>query len=455
VEATDLWDCVEMVVINGGATARSREPGSMTCRWRLGGDMRLAVIGSGISGLGAAWLTARRHEVHLFEARDRLGGHTHTVSIEDGGRPLRLDTGFIVFNHATYPNLTRLFRQLGVEERPSDMSFGISCRIPDLEYAVSGLGALFAQRRNLFSPRFLGMVLDIMRFGPRARAALEQAPDPGATVSDFLRDEGFGEDFAKFYLLPMTGAIWSSGSDVTAGFPRDALFRFYANHGLLQVTGQPQWYTLADGSSSYVPHLTRPLGDRVHLGAAVTRIVRGADEVTLHFEGGHSDRFDGVVIATHADQALRLLDSPTDAERELLGAWRYSSNDTWLHTDTRLMPRRRAAWASWNYLIEDADQPSGPVSVSYHLNRLQRLDVDREFIVTLNPTTPPASEHVLRRMTYRHPVYTSDAVTTQRDLPSLNGRLRTWFCGAYFRNGFHEDGFDSAIAVADDLGIQF
>lgn len=447
-----LVDCTHTDISDlspsGALDATDRPP-------RSGCDVRLAVIGSGISGLGAAWLASRRHEVHLFEARDRLGGHTHTVAVVDDGRNLHLDTGFIVFNHATYPNLTRLFRQLGVEQRPSDMSFGISCRRPDLEYAVTGLGALFAQRGNLLSPRFLGMVRDILRFGCRARNVLDRAPDPEATVADFLRDEGFGDAFARFYLLPMTGAIWSSGTDATAGFPRDALFRFYANHGLLQVTGQPQWFTLAGGSSSYVPHLTRPLGDRVHVGTAVTRVVRETDDVTLYFADGRSDRFDGVVIATHADQALRLLDGPSDAERELLGAWRYASNDTWLHTDVQLMPRRRAAWASWNYLIEDADRPTDHVSVSYHLNRLQRLDGDRDFMVTLNPAEPPAPEHVLRRMTYRHPVYTREAVATQPDLPSLNGRRRTWFCGAYFRNGFHEDGFDSAIAVADDLGVAF
>jgi len=417
--------------------------------------VRLAVIGSGISGLGAAWLCSRRHEVTLFEARTRLGGHTHTVLVDHDGDALRLDTGFIVFNHATYPNLTRLFRQLGVEERPSTMSFGISCRRPDVEYAVSSLGALFAQRRNLLSPRFLGMVRDIVRFGPRAREVLAQAPDPDATIADFVRDEGFGEAFAHFYLLPMTAAIWSSGLETTAEFPRDALFRFYANHGLLQVKGQPQWYTVAGGSSSYIPHLTRPLGDRVHTGVAVERIDRDERGVTVRLADGRDHEFDGVIIATHADQALRMLGDPSDRERELLGRWRYSSNDTWLHTDVSLMPRRRSAWASWNYLIEDGDRPTQQVCVSYHLNRLQSIEHDDEFMVTLNPPRPPASDTVLRRMTYRHPEYTRDSVSTQGELPSLNGSRRTWFCGAYFRNGFHEDGFDSAIAVAEDLGVTF
>lgn len=417
--------------------------------------MRLAVIGSGISGLAAAWLLSRRHDVHLFEARNRLGGHTHTVTVEDRSQILPLDTGFIVFNRATYPHLTRLFGQLGIEERASEMSFGVSCRRPDLEYAVSSLGALFARRRHMLSPRFLGMVRDIVRFGRRAETVLETAPDPSATITDFVRDGRFGDAFARFYLLPMTAAIWSSGTDVTADFPRDALLRFYANHGLLQLTGQPQWYTVAGGSSTYIPHLTRPLGDRVHFGAPVARVTRGQDGVTVEVADGRSERFDGVVIATHADQALAMLSDPSDAERELLGAWRYSRNDTWLHTDVSLMPRRRAAWASWNYLMEDGDRPTEQVSVSYHLNRLQQLDTDREYMVTLNPVHEPDGDQVLGRMTYRHPVYTRASMATQADLPTLNGRRRTWFCGAYFRNGFHEDGLVSAIHVADDLGVSF
>ncbi len=415
--------------------------------------MKIAVVGSGISGLGAAWMLSRKHDVHVFEKRSRLGGHTHTVVQDLEGRGLPLDTGFIVYNQTTYPLLTRLFNELSVETQMSDMSFSVSCANPDIEYASHSLSGLFAQRSLLFSAAYLKMLVDVVRFGRRGRQILTGNGDPRLTIAEFLEDERFSEYFARFYLMPMVSAIWSSGTELAAEYPRDPLLRFLDNHGLLQVTGQPEWRTVVGGSSSCISPLTRPFDDRIHLGNGVERIHRSSDEVVLVLDDGSRHRFDHVVVAAHADQAMRILAEPTEDEAELLGKWSYSLNDTWLHTDTTLMPRRRRAWASWNYLMSNASQESA--SLTYHLNRLQRLDEDREYLVSLNPEIEPAPESVIRRMSYSHPIYTPQSVETQKILPRLNGLNRTHFCGAYFGNGFHEDGFASAVAVADDLGVAF
>lgn len=417
--------------------------------------MKIAVMGSGISGLAAAWLLDRKHEVHLFEKRTRLGGHTHTVVHDVEGRELPLDTGFIVYNETTYPNLTRAFAELEVETRASDMSFSVSCADPDIEFASHGLGGLFAQRSLVFSPTYLRLLVDIVRFGRRGRKVLASSADANATIADFLVDGGFSDAFARYYLLPMTAAIWSSGSELAAAYPRDPLLRFLDNHGLLQVSGQPDWRTVVGGSRSYIDPMVRGLTDRIHLGQGVAAIARGAEEVEIRLEDNTNLLFDHVVIAAHADQALTMLVEPTPLEQDLLGSWRYSVNDTWLHTDASLMPRRPNAWASWNYRVPSGNAQQDRASMSYHLNRLQGLAEDREYLVTLNPDREPTPPSVIRRMTYSHPVYTRESVSTQTDLPSLNGRNRTHFCGAYFGNGFHEDGLNSAIAVADDLGVVF
>ena len=415
--------------------------------------MKIAVVGSGISGLGAAWLLNRKHEVHVFEKRSRLGGHTHTVVHDLDGRNLPLDTGFIVFNRKTYPLLTRLFNELSVETQTSEMSFSVSCLDPDIEYASHGLSGLFAKRSLLLSPAHLKMLVDVVRFGRRGRQILASTGDPGVTIAEFLEEERFSKDFAHFYLMPMVSAIWSSGTELVADYPRDPLLRFLDNHGLLQITGQPSWRTVVGGSHSYIAPLTRPLDDRVHLGKGVERIHRSSDEIELVLDDGSRHGFDHVVIAAHADQALRILAEPTKDEAELLGKWSYSLNETWLHTDTKLMPRRRAAWSSSNYLMSNASQENA--SLTYHLNRLQGLDEKCEYLVSLNPETEPVPESVIRQMSYRHPIYTRQSVETQRELSRINGRNRTHFCGAYFGNGFHEDGLASAVAVADDLGVVF
>ena len=415
--------------------------------------MRIAVIGSGISGLGSAWLLSRKYRVHLFDKRERLGGHTHTVIHGVEGRPLPLDTGFIVYNEKTYPLLTRLFDELSVETQTSDMSFSVSCASPDIEYASHGLRGLFADPALLFSAAHLKMLVDVIRFGRRGRRVLAGAPDPKATITQFLSEGRFSEEFARYYLMPMVSAIWSSGTELAADYPRDPLLRFLDNHGLLQVIGQPEWRTVVGGSHSYIRPITGALGDRIHLGDGVERIFRRADGVEIVLDNGSKHRFDHVVIAAHADQALAMLAEPTTDEAELLGRWRYSVNDTWLHSDTRLMPRRQAAWASWNYLMADASHERA--SLTYHLNRLQLLDEDYEYLVSLNPETEPAPDTVIRRMSYTHPIFTTESVETQAELGRINGHNHTHFCGAYFGNGFHEDGFASAVAVADDLGVAF
>lgn len=414
---------------------------------------RIAVIGSGISGMAAAWLLNRKHQVHLFDKRSRLGGHTHTVAHSSGDGEIALDTGFIVFNEKTYPTLTRVFAQLGIATQSSDMSFAVSSRTPDLEYAGSSLRGLFAQPQNAFRPWYLGFLRDIWRFGRVGEECLERRPNPSATVGDFLREEKFGAHFGKYFLLPMTAAIWSTGTGPTNDFPRDTLLRFFANHGLLSIKGQPEWKTVIGGSSAYIPEMTRDFADRIHLGHGVDRVERRRDEVIVYLENGSNDRFDHVVIATHADQALALLAEPTTTEQHLLGAWRYSDNDTWLHTDASLMPKRRAAWASWNYLIEGSDQSEDQVCVSYHLNRLQRIESTTDYMVSLNPPRQPQADTVIRRLKYHHPIYDKQSAATQEQLPVLNGRNRTHFCGAYFRYGFHEDGLVSAVRVAEEFGV--
>lgn len=417
--------------------------------------MKIAVVGSGISGLAAAWLLNRRHEVHLFERRTRLGGHTHTVVHDVEERRLPLDTGFIVYNQTTYPNLTRVFDELEVATRPSDMSFSVSCADPDIEFASHGLRGLFAQQSLVFSATYLRLLVDVFRFGRRGRRVLAASADANATIAEFLEEGRFSEAFARYYLMPMIAAIWSTGSETASDYPRDPLLRFLRNHGLLQVTGQPEWRTVVGGSGSYIAPMVRRLNDRIHLGSGVSTIARRTDEVEIRLENGSTHRFDHVVIAAHADQALAMLADPTPLESDLLGRWNYSANDTWLHTDASLMPRRRNAWASWNYLVSGADVSGSKVSMSYHLNRLQGLAEDREYLVTLNPESEPEPGSVIRRMTYSHPVFTRESVATQAELPDLNGRNRTHYCGAYFGNGFHEDGLNSAIAVADDLGVVF
>ena len=417
--------------------------------------MRIAVVGTGISGLAAAWLLDRQHDVHVYEGADRLGGHTHTVHVDRDGRdPLPVDTGFIVYNEPTYPMLTRLFDELEVTTTESDMSWSLRCDACDLEYAGTPRG-LAAQPRNLADPRYARFVADIVRFNRLGRRLAGDPRTRTTTIGHFTRALGFSHEFTHHYLAPMAAAIWSTGTGPVLEFPLGTLLTFFDNHGLLGVTTHHPWRTVEGGTSTYIPKLTAPYRDRVRTGDPVVALARDPHGVDVRTVSGAQDRFDHVVVAAHADEALAMLADPTPREKELLGAWDYSVNDTWLHTDVRVLPRSRAAWASWNYRLTDCRSPEPAVSLSYWMNRLQPLDTDVDHVVTLNPDTPPAPGSVLRRMTYTHPGFTPESVATQPVMGEIQGQRRTWYAGAYQRYGFHEDGLVSALRIAARFGIRW
>jgi predicted NAD/FAD-binding protein len=401
----------------------------------------IAVVGSGISGLSAAWLLSRRHDVTLYEADPRLGGHAHTVTVEGEA----VDTGFIVYNEPNYPNLTALFRHLDVETAPTDMSFGVSLDDGALEYSSTNL---LAQKRNALNPRFLKMLMDVMRFYRDGRRIPPELEGGGlCRLDDYLRQQGFGRAFQEDHLLPQAAAIWSASLRDIREFPAAALLRFFDNHGLmLPIDKRPIWRTVVGGSARYVEKLAAGVSGEILTGRPVTSIRRDRDGVAIEDVTGETRNFDHVVIAAHADQALRMLASPSAEEAELLGCFRYSRNRAVLHRDARAMPRRRSAWASWNHV----GRRGGDGGVTYWMNLLQPLPKDKAFFLTLNPEQTPAD--VLHDQVYEHPLFDSPAMLAQRRLWSLQGRRRTWYCGAYFGSGFHEDGLQAGLAVAERLG---
>ncbi len=406
----------------------------------------IAVIGSGVAGLGAAWALQQRHDVTLYEARPRLGGHAATVDTVVAGTPVTVDTGFIVYNEAAYPHLTRLFAALGVATEPSDMSFSFSDRT-GIEYGGSASGVLGVPR-NLFSSRYRGMIGDILRFRHLGYEILETSDD--LTLGTALRAGGLGEGFIEDYLAPMAAAIWSARSDEILDYPATTMLRFLDNHGLIDITGRPAWRTVSGGSRTYVEKIGASLPD-VRLGQPVRRIDRVGDRVIVRTDAG-DDLYDEVVVAAHSDQALRMLGDDADAkEREILGALRYEPNDVVLHTDARLMPRRRRLWSSWNYLT-DGSAPTGKASVTYWMNRLQSLDTPEPLLVSLNPLDEPDPARVLGRFEYAHPQFDLGAIAAQRRLALIQGVRRTWFAGAYCGYGFHEDGLQAGLNVAAALG---
>jgi predicted NAD/FAD-binding protein len=416
-------------------------------------DVRIAVVGAGVSGLTAAWLLARKHTVTLFEQEGRLGGHAHTHDVHINGRAYPVDTGFMVFNDRTYPTFIRILGELGVESRASDMSFSVRCRRCGLEYSSVGIDGLFAQRRRLLSGGHWRLIADIQRFFRLGRAAL-QGGGESRTLGEFLDEGGFGDQLARHFVLPMGGAIWSASTADMRAFPAASYLRFMENHGLLAAAGQPRWRTIRGGSRTYVSAMAAGLGDAVRAAAPVRALVRHDRGVTVRLADDASSEHDAVVVATHADQALALLADPSMPERDALGRFRYSTNDTWLHGDEALLPTEPFAQASWNCDLADCRDARSPVSVTYDLNRLQGHRPGRALLCSLNPVTPVEGE-VFARMSYTHPILDGPALEGQALVSRLNGERRTWYCGAHLRYGFHEDGVMSAVAVAKGLGVEF
>ncbi len=415
-----------------------------------GKAMRLAVIGAGISGLSAAWLLGQAHDVVLFEAAPRLGGHANTVHVAGSGGKTAVDTGFIVYNEATYPNFIALMDHLRVATQPTEMSFAVSLDGGRLEYSGTSVAGLFAQRSNLVRPRFWAMLQDITRFYRDASRDAVAGGAAGVSLGDYLAAGGYGAAFRDDHLLPMAAAIWSAPCAEILSYPAAAFLRFHHNHGLLQLTGRPVWRTVTGGSSTYVQKLRSALSGEVRAGSPVRQVRRGANAVVLTGDGW-TETFDHVVFATHADQTLAMLVDPCPSEIEALGAFRYSRNRAVLHGDTALMPKRRRAWASWNH-IGDRARPDAACAVTYWMNRLQGLPDARPFFVTLNPPDTLSEENVLHEEIYEHPLFDAAALEAQERLWSLQGVRRSWFCGAYFGSGFHEDGLQAGLAVAEAFG---
>lgn len=413
--------------------------------------MRIAIIGTGISGLVAAHRLRRRHEVTLFEANDYIGGHTNTVDVELDGERHAIDTGFIVFNDWTYPNFIRLLDELGVASQPTEMSFSVRDERTGLEYNGHSLSTLFAQRRNLLRPSFYRLIADIVRFNRHAeRLAAESGGE--TTVGEFLRRHRFSSTFAEHYLLPMGAAIWSCPTGTFAQFPIRFIVEFYRHHGLLSIKRRPTWRVIVGGSRSYVEAITAGFRDRIRLRTPVDSVRRFADRVEVLPRGGAAERFDHVIFACHSDQALRLLEpDATPVERELLGAFPYSRNLAVLHTDASLLPKRRRAWASWNYRVTEGEYGTTPASVTYDMNILQGIRSRHTFCLTLNDESRIAPDRVLRRFEYHHPIFTTRRAAAQARHGELTNANRSSFCGAYWRNGFHEDGVVSALAVVESL----
>ncbi len=423
--------------------------------------MKIAIIGSGISGLTCSYYLARHHQVTVFENDFRIGGHTATIEFDYHGANYAIDTGFIVYNDWTYPNFIRLLDEIGAASRPAEMSFSVSCEVSGLEYAGSNFNTLFADRRNICRPKYWRMLLEIVRFNRQAITDLESEKlDANATLGDYLKLNNYSQLFIEKYLVPMGAAIWSSGTDEMLEFPLLFFVRFFKNHGLLSVKNRPQWYTLLGGSKSYIEPLTRTFAGNIHTSTSIEKIERTEQAVMIAYRDIHSGEvseasFDALVIATHSDQALALLDDGSVSEQEILTAIPYQANDVVLHTDETLLPRRKLAWSSWNSRLIAVDAREPVARLTYNMNILQGIEADTTFCVSLNQTSAINPEKILGNYTYSHPVFTVDGVAAQQRWQEIAGTKNTWYCGAYWGSGFHEDGVVSGMRAAASINRAF
>lgn len=413
--------------------------------------MKIAIIGSGISGLVVAHKLQHQHDITIFESNNYIGGHTNTIEFEYEGEAMAVDTGFIVFNNWTYPNFIELLHELRVAYKPTDMSFSVKSDSNKLEYSGSSLNSLFAQRSNLLRPSFYKMLADIMRFNKESVEFLETG-DETLSLGHYLTANRYSEQFINHYIVPMGAAIWSTEPSMMLDFPALYFIRFFKNHGLLSIDNRPQWYVIKGGSKRYVEALTKPFLNDIHLNSAVVSVERQGNQVEITCSNNHVEKFDRVFIASHSDQALAMLKDPSPAEQRILSAIKYIPNEAVLHTDQSLLPKRRLAWAAWNYHIP-ADQQSS-VAVTYNMNILQNLDSATQFCVTLNNTDRIAPEKIIKRIQYHHPFYDHGTTAAQSTWQEINGVNLTYYCGAYWNYGFHEDGVKSALRACELFGLE-
>jgi len=437
----------------------------------------IAVIGSGITGLSAAWLLNKKFKITLFEKNSYIGGHTHTHDVQEGEKELSIDSGFIVYNKKNYPNLVGLFNHLNVDTQATDMSFGFSLDEGKLEYSGSGLKGMFAQRGNLFRIQHWRLLKEIVRFNKVAHAALDDvntnaskslfsSKGPSLSLGEFLENHNFSKDLRQHYLLPMGAAIWSCPVEIMTSFPAHSFLQFFANHGLIDLKNRPQWRTVVGGSREYVRKMMADMGGHVTIKRAASSVIRKGQEEGIKdsnvevISEGKSFYFDQVIFACHADEALSLIEKPTINERAILSCFNYQENKTYLHTDERLMPRRKKAWCSWNYLArtneqtgKDGFKTEQKMTATYWMNRLQKVKADKNYLVTLNPYSEPKKNSIIEVMTYDHPLFDRDAMHAQGRLMEIQGNKNSWFCGSYTGYGFHEDALSSSVAVCEQLGV--